>query len=191
MLKLCVATGLLIATCFVNAQTYYKCTNGIGKIEFSDKPCSGQSSAQQLQSRSNTMDYSGFRESALRQENQALRERLADQQVDQSLNTPAQQSLSENTSSSIECTRAKHNADVAASSINPNKALIQSARSQMLLACGGKEPTEIQPTQQANTRQRPVPYMTRDQNGTIVQSDQCYFMKDAFGATIQSPGCRR
>lgn len=171
------------------AQTYFKCTTAEGKIEFSDRQCSGPSKAQQLNARSNSLDNSGFRENTLRQENQALKARLADSQAVQASSTPVEQAPVVDKSTSSECTQARRSYDVATSSINPNKTQIQAQRSQMFLMCGIAEPPQSQPTLKIARPTRP--YTTRDQFGTIVRSDQCFLMKDAFGATINSPGCSR
>ena len=122
------------------SQTYFKCTTAEGKIEFSDKQCSGPSKAEQLNARSNSLDNSGLRENALRQENQALRARLADSPAVQASSSPVEQAHTAEKSTSRECTQARRSYDVAAGSINPNKSQIQAERSKMFLSCGGVEP---------------------------------------------------
>jgi len=134
-----VAWGFLSPVTAVS-QSYVKCTTAEGKVEFSDKPCPGPSKAEQLNARPNSLDNSGFRENALRQENQALRARLADSPAAQASPSPVEQAHTADKSTSRECTEARRSYDVAAGSINPNKFQIQAERSKMFLSCGGVEP---------------------------------------------------
>jgi hypothetical protein len=171
------------------AQTYYKCTSPSGKIDFSDKPCERLTQGEQLKSRSNTLDNSGSREAALRQENQALTKRLNDaERLSASPSSSDQQQAgnSGNKSSSIECVQATRSYELSAGSIAPARAAIQARRSAMFIACGTEEPA-TQATQAKPSRS----YFTKDQFGTTVRSDSCYWTKDTFGTSVKSAGCSR
>lgn len=136
---------LLAMTAGSSAQTVYRCTDATGKVELSDKAC-GKDAADgsRVRLRPNTLDTSEARELRLREENARLRDQLQQRQDGMRVNGRTDADLQAERSQSYECRQAQRNYEVAASSITArNGASRRSAEQQMRVACGMREPTQV------------------------------------------------
>lgn len=136
---------LLAMTAGSSAQTVYRCTDATGKVELSDKAC-GKDAADgsRVRLRPNTLDTSEARELRLREENARLRDQLQQRQDGMRVNGRTEADLQAERSQSYECRQAQRNYEVAASSITArNGASRRSAEQQMRVACGMREPTQV------------------------------------------------
>lgn len=142
---ICAAVGLTALSASLEAQTYFKCIEPSGKINFSDRPCNTIGQVTEHQQRTNSLDTSANREAMLRQENQALRERMSGLENGQTQQpTGAQPSNpGAQVQNKMECERATGDYQSAAGSIKPNSAQIEARRSAMFIACGQAEPAQV------------------------------------------------
>jgi hypothetical protein len=144
------ALALLLAAP-ASAQVY-KCTDAAGQVVFSDQPCGQGQRRELLNPRDNSLDTSGEREQALKNEIRELRTRLdkadagtapASAQNAARADTDTQHGRtdrSDRTDSSA-CEEARNRFEIAAGAANPNVATLQARRSLMHAACGLPEPT--------------------------------------------------
>ena len=137
--------GVNICAMPLQAQTYFKCVESSGNIIFSDRSCNVMGKITEHQLHANSLDTSAFRESNLRQENQALRERVSGLEGGQAQQLSSSQSINPGMQiqNKMECERATREYQSAASSIKPNKFQIESQRSAMFIACGQPEPAQV------------------------------------------------
>ena len=130
-------------TICAQAQTMFRCSNTQGQLAYSDKPCHQDSKMEQVSTRVNSLDTAGAREQALKEENQQLREQLksntSERRQKNLVNHPQQDSSSAKIDA-FACEKAKRDYEVAASSIDPNKATLKARRSVMYGTCGMREP---------------------------------------------------
>ena len=120
------------------AAEVFKCTAASGKVEFTDAPCGTTQKSAVVEARPNSLDNSAVREQLLKIENRSLQDKLAATQPVPA--TPLQGQTEFARSDSAACRSAKRDAEVAASSIQNNKALIRTQQSAMYIACGVREP---------------------------------------------------
>jgi hypothetical protein len=145
----------LIFLAFVGTATaqVYRCTNGAGKVEYSDAPCGSTASSSRL------VVPPLSEEERLRRENEALRRKVLEQENSQLRNEiqrrgapppvpiPTQPQVVGRTdadlqaekSNTSECARAKREYEVALSSIT-SKATVPAAEMAMFSACGIRPP---------------------------------------------------
>jgi hypothetical protein len=147
------AVLILMLPTLASAQVF-RCTNSAGKVEYVDTPCPG-GGGRAVTINQNVLPGPVAREQALRAENQRLRDELAGrspQPVTNPSPSPAPGSmqsfgrteadLAAEKGSSIECSRAKRNYEVATSSIQPNRNT-DADELAMYSACGIKPPDKI------------------------------------------------
>lgn len=145
----CRVVSLLLGVSFsisAGAQIF-KCQNSIGKIEFSDAPCSSSHTKSEIRALPNTLNSSGSRELLLRQENEKLREQLTQQKNTVASSTAPQRTqpdLQSERIDTIACERAKRDYEITANS-NSNSgkpAIVEAKRSMMYGVCGMREPNK-------------------------------------------------
>ena len=141
--------SLLLGISFSNGAgaQIFRCQNAMGKIEFSDAPCSSAHTKSEIRARPNTLDSSGSRELLLRQENEKLREQLTQQQNTISRSTAPQRTqpdLQSERIDTIACERAKRDYEITAnaSSNSDKPAIVEAKRSMMYGTCGMREPNK-------------------------------------------------
>lgn len=122
----------------------YKCTGATGQVVFSDQPCGSGQRRELLTPRDNSLDTTGEREQALKNEIRELRNRLdkADTAPASAQNTSrAENDTKPDRTDSSACEEARNRFEIAAGAANPNVATLQARRSLMHAACGLPEPT--------------------------------------------------
>lgn len=146
--KICCATCLVLLTCTVAAQQVYRCKNASGSLEFSDAPCSSGRTGDKISVQPNTLDSSATREHLLRQENERLKEQLRLQESSMRQSAPvtapqrSQGDLQAERIDTIECTRARRDYEVTASSSGNSRAIVEAKKSAMYGVCGMREPNQ-------------------------------------------------
>jgi hypothetical protein len=123
----------------------FRCTDRAGKVEYSDSPCvSGVGRAVAVDQ--NVIPGPGGREQFLKDENQRLRNEL--ESAKSQIESPSQPfgrteaDLQAEKGGTIECTRAKRNYEVSASSNQWNRS-IEADELAMYSACGMRPPDKI------------------------------------------------
>ena len=123
----------------------FRCTDRAGKVEYSDSPCvSGV--GRQVAVDQNVFSGPGGREQFLRDENQRLRNEL--ESAKSQIESPSQRfgrteaDLQAEKGGTFECTRARRNYEVSASSNQWNRS-IEADELAMYSACGMRPPDKI------------------------------------------------
>lgn len=140
----------------------YKCTGATGQVVFSDQPCGSGQRRELLTPRDNSLDTSGERELALKQEIRELRNRLDNAATSGGTNngngtTGTEADNRPHRIDTRSCDEARNQFEIAAGAANPNLATLQGRRSLMHAACGLPEPTTpvADPTPRPPTPHRP------------------------------------
>lgn len=133
----------------------YKCVNNVGKIEFSDAACLAGSAGKAIGVKPNVLDTSDQREQSLKAENKMLRDKLAANQADSSIQRASNNSDSSRIDSAA-CRTAKHDYEITASSIDKNPAMLRARESAMYGACGLREPDRTHITVKNKVTAAPV-----------------------------------
>lgn len=125
----------------------FRCTDErTGEVAYSDIPCSKGTSGGAANIRENTLDTSGSREQALRQEIRELRQRM--ESYEENTARPAygrtESDLQAERADSRECQQAKRSLDIEAGSMTRNKASVEAKAAAMRSACGIREPDRIE-----------------------------------------------
>ena len=144
---------LAIAACWLIAMQcsaqVHRCVGPDGKVEFSNAPCAVGSTGNQVRVVPNTLNTSGAREQALKEENARLRQQLDDQRYNQQRQVPQQPmgrtypDLQAEKASSYECRMAQANYETAVASASRSKdpeGEARPAQLKMYAACGMREP---------------------------------------------------
>lgn len=137
-LSLLASAAPLLFASGVQAAEVFKCTAASGKVEFTDAPCGTSQKSAVIEARPNSLDNSAVREQLLKIENRSLQEKVAATQPVPA--TPLQGQTEFARSDTAACRSAKRDVEVAATSIEDNKALIRTRQSAMYVACGVREP---------------------------------------------------
>lgn len=116
----------------------HKFMNASGQVEFTDAPCGAEQTSAMVDVRPNTLDNSAVREQLLKIENKSLHGRLAERRA--LPGTSLQEGVDASRADSSACRTAKRDLEVAATSIEMNRALIQARRTAMYSECGLREP---------------------------------------------------
>lgn len=121
----------------------FRCTNSLGKVEYTDAPCTG-GAGRTVTVNQNVLPAQDVREKILKDENERLRAELEAARARKLFEDPAtvgrtQADLQAEKSNSIECTRAKRSYEVAASSIQTDRNT-DAEELAMYSACGMKPP---------------------------------------------------
>jgi len=137
-LGLLATSGLVLCAGHASAAEVFKCTAASGKVEFTDAPCGTSQKSVVVEARPNSLDNSAVREQLLKIENRALQDKLAATQLAPATSLQGQTEFAR--SDTPACRSAKRDVEVAATSIENNKALIRARQSAMYVACGVREP---------------------------------------------------
>ena len=131
----------LVVFCHVASAQVYRCVDATGATSFSDAPCRSASQGGRIEIRPNTLDHSGEREQALKAENLRLQGQLG--ALQNAAPATAQAAAPQPSRlDSFACRQARRDLEVAASSIEKNRAMIQARQSAMYGACGQQEPNQ-------------------------------------------------
>ena len=137
-LGLLASAGPLIFVSGVQAAEVFRCTAASGKVEFTDAPCGTSQKSAVVEARPNSLDNSAVREQLLKIENRSLQDKLAAPQPVPATSLQGQPEFAR--SDTAACRSAKRDVEVAATSVENNKALIRTRQSAMYVACGVREP---------------------------------------------------
>jgi len=112
------SVACLLVASFAASGQVHRCTTPTGKVEFSDRPCSGSTTGGQINVRPNELDTSGSREQLLIEQNRRLQEDLrlsrgAAQSTTDQATGRTQADLQAEKANSFECRKAMRDLDVA------------------------------------------------------------------------------
>ncbi|MEO8523850.1 MAG: DUF4124 domain-containing protein [Caldimonas sp.] len=131
-------SGACLSMNWAEAAEVFKCKAPSGQVEFTDAPCGRTQTSAVVDARPNSLDYSAVREQLLKIENRSLQDKLAATSAAQAASLQGQPDFAR--SDTPACRSARRDADIAATSVENNKALIRTRLSVMNIACGVREP---------------------------------------------------
>ncbi len=156
-----ICMGLALFAMSAAQAQILKCVDAKGNIEFSNQSCQKGWTRQELAIKENTVNSSGAREQALLVENQKLKDQLQKSQREAAADQPgtpagapgatvlSEADLQAQRQRSSACEDAARRYEIAAGSIAPVPDLIAARRSAMFIACGIREPDNVNITSNA------------------------------------------
>lgn len=188
------AAGLAALAAPAQAQQVYQCRNAAGQLTYTDQPCASGNAGGRVEITPNAIDMSPGREAVLREENQRLRNQLAQQAAPPPAPAPVvgrtAADLQAEKSGSPECRQAAREQElVAGSSAGPRRQ--RAAEQAMRVACGLPEPTR-EGVREVGPLPYPAPYspplVIRPRQPVAPQPQAVPATQPAVGGFVTSTG---